>query len=358
MLALLFCSTVAHVFAEPVVSVTPAGFERAREPQIAIDVDRRIYIAFGMANTLYLSTSDDGGKSYGEPTKIGEAGKLSLGMRRGPRITVHKGVVTVSAIYGPVGRGQDGDLVAWKSADKGKTWSGPARVNDVESAAREGLHAMAVAPDGTVSCTWLDMRAKGTTLYMSSSKDGGATWSKNSLVYASPSGTICECCHPSMTFDMKGRLYVMFRNLIDGARDMYLMSSGDLGKTFSPAKKLGQETWILNACPMDGGSLAVGDAGQVVTTWRTESTVYAMAGTESKERALGTGQQPWAVYGKQGPYLLWMKGRGIAMTNPAGEAVDLTVRGLSPVASSSPDRGLVIAAWSDEGIRALRVEAP
>ena len=30
------------------------------------------------------------------------------------------------------------------------------------------------------------------------SQDGGATWSKNVLLYESPGGTICQCCAPSL----------------------------------------------------------------------------------------------------------------------------------------------------------------
>ena len=45
--------------------------------------------------------------------------------------------------------------------------------------------------------TWLDDRGKGKRLYGASSKDGGASWSRNVLIYESPSGTICQCCHPT-----------------------------------------------------------------------------------------------------------------------------------------------------------------
>ncbi len=45
---------------------------------------------------------------------------------------------------------------------------------------------------------WLDLREKGTVLYASKSMDHGETWSKNILVYRSPDGSICECCHPSI----------------------------------------------------------------------------------------------------------------------------------------------------------------
>ncbi len=71
----------------------------AMEPQVAIENDGHIYVAYGVANTLYVSISANGGKSFGAPVKVGDAGKkLMLGMRRGPRIAVGNGGIQVLPI--------------------------------------------------------------------------------------------------------------------------------------------------------------------------------------------------------------------------------------------------------------------
>ncbi len=337
--------------ADSKVQVTPPSFLQSREPQIAIGEDR-IYVAYGMGDGTYVSISDDNGASYGRPVKVGEPGKLSLGMRRGPRICVHKGVVTITAVYGKQGKGLDGDIVAFRSTDKGKTWSSPVRVNDVEGSGREGLHGMAVAPDGTLACAWLDLRDEGTKIFMSVSKDGGAKWSENRLVYASPGGTVCECCHPSLAFDSKGKLHVMFRNALEGARDMYHTSSGDF-RTFSPAKKLGQGTWMINACPMDGGMLVIGPEGSVETVWRRENTIFRsqLAG----ETGLGDGRNPWIAQGASGTYLAWQKGKDIIFSSPGFDPNRVSQQGSNPVVAASPNGKLIIGAWNENGIRAVRL---
>ena len=94
-------------------------------------------------------------------------------------------------------------------------------------------------------------------VYGASSEDGGGTWSASRLVYASPSGAVCTCCHPSVAVDDDGGVSVMFRNALGGSRDMYVARSTDGGRTFPPAAKVGAGTWKLEACPMDGGALAV-----------------------------------------------------------------------------------------------------
>lgn len=350
---MIAATVLASLLLQP-VSVTPASFDQAREPQIAID-DGKVYIAYGMGDTTYLSISTDKGATYGKPIKVGEAGKISLGMRRGPRICARKGVLTITAIYGTQGKGRDGDVVAFRSTDQGRTWTGPVKVNDVEGSAREGLHAMAIAPDGTLACTWLDLRQKGTTLCLAVSRDGGATWSDDQLAATSPSGTICECCHPSLVFDATGRLVVMFRNSLDGARDMYLTESSDL-KSFTTPAQLGVGTWKLGACPMDGGMLSMDRNGTVRTIWRRESSLF-LAGRSGDEAPFGEGRNPWMAWGSTGPYYVWQVGSRIDTLAPTGEFRTVSTTGVDPVVAASPDGKLVIAAWNEAGIRAARLSS-
>src|SRR5687767_2274105 len=209
-----------------VVNVTPPGvLMDAREPQVAVASSGKVFVTYGAGNAVYCSTSSDSGRTYGPPIKVAEAGVLSLGMRRGPRIAVAGDSVVITAIYGRQGRGRDGDLLAWRSSDNGKSWRGPVMVTDSPGAAREGLHGMAGSNDGSVACAWLDLRNGKTELFSSVSRDGGTTWRSNKLIYKSPDGSVCECCHPSVAYDTKGTLYVMWRNSLAGSRDMYLCRS-------------------------------------------------------------------------------------------------------------------------------------
>ncbi len=102
--------------------------------------------------------------------------------------------------------------------------------------------------------------------------DGGRTWSKNIRIYASPDGTICQCCDPSLAIDQQGVIHVMWRNVLSGSRDFYLAESKD-GEHFGAARKVGEGTWKLDACPMDGGGMAF-DRGRIVTVWRRESEIF------------------------------------------------------------------------------------
>jgi hypothetical protein len=88
-----------------------------------------------------------------------------------------------------------------------------------------------------------------------------------------------------VAFDGRGAIHVQWRNALAGSRDMYVATSSDGGKSFGKASKLGSGTWPLNACPMDGGSIAaLGE--QFTTVWRREKSVYLFADSHREERLL------------------------------------------------------------------------
>src|SRR5690606_6078837 len=134
---------------------------------------------------VLVARSPDGGLSFGAPVVLPITGEISLGMRRGPRVAVTNNTLLVAAVSGAQGGGKDGDVVLTRSTDRGRTWSQPVVINDVPGAAREGLHALAAHPNGLVVAAWLDLREKGTRIFAAVSRDHGATWRADTVVYTS-----------------------------------------------------------------------------------------------------------------------------------------------------------------------------
>jgi hypothetical protein len=156
------------------------------------------------------------------------------------------------------------------------------------------------AQNNKVAAAWLDLRSDRTELWGAMSIDDGKTWSKNFLIYRSPSGHICECCHPSLVFAPSGKLYAMWRNWLGGSRDLYIAQSND-GMRFAKPKKLGTGSWPLQACPMDGGSLTLSADGSPVSIWRRNKQIF--------EASIGSPEKLISVHGAQpvaaGPYYIW-----------------------------------------------------
>jgi len=308
-----------------------------RQPQLATS-GGVVALAYGSGHAIWFSRSADNGNHFSPPVLVGEGPQLALGRHRGPRVAFSGKTIVVSAI--------DGDLMAWRSTDGGVTWSKPVMVNDVPSSAHEGLHAMASDSAGGLAAVWLDLRAKGTRLYGAFSHDGGATWSKNVLVYESPEGTICQCCHPSIAAVAPGEFAVMWRNSLGGMRDMYVLRVRD-GAVESAAQKLGTGAWKLEACPMDGGGIAIAK-DRIVTAWRRESTIY-VAEAGQPETPLGQGKDVAIAIGKKGRYAAWVGASGIEVQAPgAASPMKLGEKGAFLVLTALSD-GSVLAAWEENG---------
>jgi hypothetical protein len=320
--------------AEPAVSLAPHG----RQPRAAVSAAGVIAVVYGEGDQVLCRTSTDG-RGYGAATRVGEVRQLLLGGRRGPQIAAAGSDFVVTAI------GKEGDLVSWRSGDGGRSWAGPTVVNDRAGSAREGLHGLAGGA-GSVHVVWLDLRDGQTKVYRAASSDGGRTFGANRVVYASPGGTVCECCQPTVAADDGGAVAIMWRNLLAGMRDMYLVRSSDRGRTFGAPTKLGKGSWPLQACPMDGGGVAA-SGGRVATVWRREDVVFA-ADPDAPEQALGRGRNAVVALGASGPLRAWQTPDGNIVLQTAGATATPVGRGgFASFGAATSGRGEIVLAWED-----------
>lgn len=321
--------------ATPAVSLAPHG----RQPRAAVSAAGVTAVVYGEGDQIFCRTSPDG-RSYGAARSVGEVRSLMLGGRRGPQIAAAGSGFVVTAI------GKEGDLVAWRSGDAGRSWVGPTVVNDKPSSAREGLHGLAAGADGSVHLTWLDLRDERTKVYTAASRDGGRSWGANRLVYESPDGTVCECCQPTVAADERGAVAIMWRNLLAGKRDMYLVRSSDGGRTFGAAAKLGKGNWPLQACPMDGGGVAT-SGGRVTTVWRREDVVFS-ADLDASEEPLGRGRNATVAFGAPGLVRAWQTPDGNIVLQTKGAAATPVGRGGFASFGAAPGgKGGVVLVWED-----------
>lgn len=337
-----FLAAALAVHLSPVSPVSPN-----LQPQLAAG-DGMVAMVFGSGESIWFTRSNDNGRSFNPPSKVADLPKLMIHRHRGPRVVIAGKTIVVSAIAG--------DLFAWRSLDRGRTWSSAAQVDDRKDAAREGLHAMAADAEGNVAIAWLDDRTPNTgkRLYGAFSHDAGATWSKNALLYESPGGTICQCCAPSLASLGHGEFAVMWRNVIEGSRDFYTLRLRD-GKPVSTAVKLGAGTWKLDACPMDGGGLAVTPAG-LISAWRREHDIF-LATPGAPETKLGPGQDVAIAANDRGAYAVWTTPQGIELHRPNAAAPErISEAGAYPSIAAMPD-GSLLAVWEESGSIAMhRVE--
>jgi hypothetical protein len=320
----------------PAVSPTAPN----RQPQLAA-AGGTVALVFGSGETIWLARSLDNGNKFAAPVKVAELPKMLLGRHRGPRVVISGNAIVVSAIAS-----EPGDLLAWRSTDGGRTWSASITINDTPKAAREGLHAMAADAEGHLAAAWLDDRSGSKRLFAAFSDDAGRTWSRNVLLYESPDGPICPCCDPSLVAMGRGEFTVMWRNALAGSRDLYTLHLRG-GHPVGSAVKQGEGTWKLDACPMDGGGVAVHD-GQVASAWRREHDIY-LALPGRPEVKIGSGQDVAFAANSRGFYTAWSTPSGIELFAPGDTAPSrLSNAGTFPALVAVPDGGM-LAAWEEGG---------
>ena len=304
-------------------------------PNIARDNSGYLHLVYAREDSLLYSFSSDEGKKFSPPEIIAIIHGLSAAAMRGPQIACSEQGLVVTA------NNHAGDIFCF-SRGKDLHWKRSGKVNDVDTVARENLMALAADKNLTYAI-WLDLRGGYNAIYGSASRDGGKTWSKNMLIYASPDSSVCDCCKPSVAV-RENKVYVMFRNWLGGNRDLYLIESDDGGRSFGIATKLGNGSWPLNGCPMDGGFLSLDIKGTVQTVWMRNGKIYSCIPGKS-EFALGEGRHCTVESAGDEFVYAWIENNHVVLLNSKNQKLDLGPGDLPQIRSMGGKR--LICVWSN-----------
>lgn len=268
LLTILFAFIFLSAFASPAV-LDERVIASGSQPQVSVDNNGVIRIVFGRGDKIFCASSLDKGVTFSDPVLVASVPEMHLGMSRGPQLasSAHYSIVTAMD--------KSGNIHWFRLNHLSNKWKSMGIINDIQGSAPEGL--MNIAADKKKDrfyAVWLDIRiGKHNQIYFSDLQEKADQWSKNKLVYKSPDEHVCECCQPHISVQ-DSTVAIMFRNWLNGSRDLYVAKSSNSGKSFSPAAKLGLDTWKLNGCPMDGGGIVVDKAASIQTTWQRKGVVY------------------------------------------------------------------------------------
>ena len=239
-----------------------------KQPQIAVDNSGVVRVVYGSVDKIFCATSTDHGQMFSKPVLVAQIPNMHLGMGRGPQLasSAHGSVITAIDKAGNI---------HWFKLNKGsEKWQPMGMLNDLKGSAPEGMINIIADKKDNFYAVWLDTRVGGRNQIWFSSLSGRSNkWVANKLIYQSPDQHVCECCRPSVTVSGT-TVAIMFRNWINGSRDLYVLRSANGGQTFAAAQKMGLDTWKLNGCPMDGGGIRINAANQVQTTWQRKGDIY------------------------------------------------------------------------------------
>ncbi len=322
-------------------TVLSQNFEtKGEQPQIAIDTQGTIRIVFGIDDKIMCVSSTDQGVTFSQPVTVGQIEDMHLGMSRGPQIASSAHYSMITAID------KKGTIHAFELDHSNHQWTEVEVVNDSPSSAPEGLMSIAADDQDNFYAVWLDTRFdKKNKIYIASTSRNTAQWSKNVMAYQSPDGTVCECCKPNIA--VKGaKVYVMFRNWLNGSRDMYVMQSDKEKLSFTSPQKLGIGTWQLNGCPMDGGGVFIDDDHAIHTTWQREGKVF-YSQPDKKEIQIGEGRAS-SISGKENPVIAWQEGTTLKVKYLRSDK-EITIGKGSFIEVLALDDNKIICVWENDG---------
>jgi len=247
------------------------------KPSILADPRRphRVYAVWAKfttgsrSNDIGFSCSDDGGVTWRQPVSIFKGGGAA---QNNLLLALPDGSLVDMFVEG--GEAREGDRIrvaAARSTDGGETWSQPATVASfVFTITRDpergtvirsiGQDISAAAGGGRLYVTWFETHRSGpSAVWVSSSTDGGVTWSQPSTVTQGAASPFL----PSLAVARDGKLGATWYDLRNAAvgpglgTEIWSAVSSDRGVTWR-AKKL-DGPFDLNAAPNSTLGLFVGD---------------------------------------------------------------------------------------------------
>jgi hypothetical protein len=220
-----------------------------------------------MRNAL-LTWSADGGKTWSSPWRVNSTVEAVQGEENGPKVAfADKKAYVVWSIPGVKGDKTRANIRF--AMDNGKGGFTAARtLNEVQDAARFPI--IETTPDGNLLVAWIDRRIDGPKprqLYLMRLSPDGKSLTKN---YQVGEG-LCECCKLGIAFADGGKTVYMVDREVDGnkIRNHVLRKSTDSATSFGAPVEISNDGWQVPSCPHSGPSIGRDSRGQLHVSWFT-----------------------------------------------------------------------------------------
>lgn len=297
-----------------------------RTPSATFDAHGNLWVAFVQNEFVYVSQSQDRGKSFSDPVAVNSTAEDAEhnGENRPKIIFDDSGTIFVSWTLKTSPR-FTGEIRFSRSSDNGESFETPRTINDDNLFTGHRFESLFLSESGHLYLTWVDKRDLeanlekgedyvGAAVYYAVSDDKGVTFSKNYRV----ANNSCECCRIAIAPRGPENIAILWRQVFgEDVRDHAIAELTPTGETLA-IDRASFDEWHINACPHHGPTMAFSDlSGNYHMSWFTNGDVnqgiyYARYSFDEKQSTslfqvddqAGAGH-PYLMEFNQRLYLVW-----------------------------------------------------
>jgi hypothetical protein len=303
------------------------------QPQAVVDGKGVLHLIYykgdPAAGNLFYVRREPGQQHFSDPVQVNSqpGTAIAIGTIRGGQLAIGKGGRLHVAWNGsgkaqPPGPGKSSPMLYSRLDDRGTAFE-PQRNLMRVSTVLDGGGSVAADLEGNVYVVWHGLPVDSERgeinrkVWVARSTDEGKTFAQEAPAWTQRTGA-CGCCGLRAFADHKGGVYMLYRGATDEGteRAMYLLGSGDHGKSFHEALA---HPWKIDGCPMSSEAFAEGPGG-VLAAWETRGQVYfsrlgtpsGKAGPARAAPGEGNGRKhPALAVNRRGEMILaWTEGTG------------------------------------------------
>ena len=279
---------VAPYFSPTVQVDQPPGFQGS-QPSLAVGIDGAVYVSFSAwsnavtGTDVFFTKSANGGRTWTVPVRVnddaGGASQTESSLALDARNEIF-------IVWTDTRRGTN-DVYFSKSTDGGRSFSTNVYVNDVAPQAQQepDIAVDSAANPVLVHVVWTDYRNLGTTgpdIYYANSTDGGLSFNPN--VRLNTDAGAAEQGSPAIAVASDRSVDVVWRDSRVPAQgaDIYFTKSTDRGFTWVPATSVNHD---VGNVPQTEPSIAVNETGAIFVAWTdyrngiNDADIYATRST-------------------------------------------------------------------------------
>jgi len=231
-----------------------------------------LWLARVESGYLYVSYSEDKGKSFSLPVKVNSIPEsIAADGENRPKIMATKDGQVYVAYTSSLEKPFSGHIRFSRSTDGGKNFFEPVTVNDNREVISHRFEALGVDSRGRIYLAWLDKRDQsvaqkkgqayaGAAVYYAVSDDGGGSFGPNRKV----ADNSCECCRVAMALGRDDVPVIFWRHVYGKNVRDHALAKLD-GK--SQPVRVSHDNWEVDACPHHGPAISIADDGVYHLVW-------------------------------------------------------------------------------------------